>query len=107
MDPTGAYVYIAGYLSSVNFIYYDHVQIELKGKTDALIAKYNTATRNFVYLTRLGGTDIDTANGIAVDSVGNAYVVGTSKGATDFPTTFGAAATTTPSRAAAAPTISR
>lgn len=41
------------------------------------------------YSTFLGGSSMDRAGGVAVDSAGNAYVVGTTQ-STDFPTTTGA-----------------
>jgi len=42
-----------------------------------------------VYSTYLGGSDVDAGFGIAVDALGNAYVVGITD-STDFPTTAGA-----------------
>ncbi len=46
---------------------------------DAFVAKFNpneTGNDSFLYGSYLGGTGEDFANGIAVDAVGNAYVVG-------------------------------
>ena len=48
-----------------------------------------------VYSTYLGGTAEDSGNGIAVDSFGNAYIVGTTF-STMFPTTTGAYKETSP-----------
>lgn len=89
VDPTGTYVYVAGYLSSVVTLLKDPIQGALNGTTDAFVAKFYGPTGIF-YATRLGGGDIDVANGIAIDANGNAYVVGTSNGGTNFPTTLGA-----------------
>jgi hypothetical protein len=51
---------------------------------DAFVTKLNPAGSNLVYSTTLGGRGEDVGNGIAVDTAGNAYVVGTS-GSCDFP----------------------
>jgi hypothetical protein len=64
------------------------------------LASYDRARRLFidpglVYSTYLGGNGDDSANGIAVDSSGNAYVVGTTP-STNFPTTTGAFQATSP-----------
>ncbi|MEW6353947.1 MAG: SBBP repeat-containing protein [Pseudomonadota bacterium] len=53
--------------------------------TDAFVAKLNPAGRALTYSTFLGGGTDDAARGIAVDSVGNAYVTGDTTSA-DFPT---------------------
>lgn len=53
------------------------------------VTKINSAGSGLVYSTYLGGSTQDQLNGIAVDSNGNAYVVGGSL-STDFPTTPGA-----------------
>ncbi|MEO8380533.1 MAG: SBBP repeat-containing protein [Acidobacteriota bacterium] len=60
------------------------------GTSDVFIAKLNPAGTALLYATYLGGTNDDAGNGVTVDAVGNAYVVGTSY-STDFPTTAGAA----------------
>jgi beta-propeller repeat-containing protein/centrosomal CEP192-like protein len=52
---------------------------------DAFVAKLDPSGSKLLYSTYLGGSGIDGANGIAVDSSGNAYVTGTT-GSTDFPT---------------------
>ena len=52
---------------------------------DAFVAKLNSAGSALVYSTYLGGSGLDYGYGIAVDSAGNAYVVG-GTGSTDFPT---------------------
>lgn len=59
------------------------------GSTDLFIAKLSAAGNEFIYSTFLGGTGRDSANGVAVDSSGNAYVTGRTS-STDFPTTPGA-----------------
>src|SRR6202030_3154406 len=60
---------------------------------DAFVAKLNPAGTALIYSTMLGGNGNDRAEGIAVDSSGNAYVVGWTN-STDFPTTAGALQTT-------------
>ena len=52
---------------------------------DAFITKINASGTALVYSTYLGGAGFDTGDGIAVDSVGNAYVTGTT-GSDNFPT---------------------
>jgi hypothetical protein len=54
------------------------------GGQDAFVAKFNpgaSGPASLVYSTFLGGNGTDTGNGIAVDSTGNAYVVGTTASA--------------------------
>src|SRR5215213_6579912 len=63
------------------------------GSQDAFVTKLNPSGSALVYSTFLGGTDLDSASGIAVDSAGNAYVTGTTS-SSDFPTTVGAFDTT-------------
>jgi beta-propeller repeat-containing protein len=64
------------------------------GNGDGFVTKLNPAGSDFVYSTFLGGSeDGDYGNAIAVDSAGNAYVIGQT-GSTDFPTTAGALQTT-------------
>src|SRR5579885_2286443 len=57
--------------------------------TDAFVAKLSADGGTVLYATYLGGSNQDFGNGIAVDSLGDAYVTGTTLSA-DFPTTPGA-----------------
>jgi hypothetical protein len=57
--------------------------------TDAFVAKLSADGGTVLYATYLGGSREDLGNGIAVDSLGDAYVVGTTF-SSDFPVTPGA-----------------
>jgi hypothetical protein len=59
------------------------------GCCDVFVTKLNAAGSGLVYSTYLGGSNADYAYGIAVDSVGSAYVTGATY-STNFPTTTGA-----------------
>jgi RHS repeat-associated protein len=59
------------------------------GTSDAFVTEMNAAGSTQVYATYLGGSGTDSANGIALDSADNAYVVGTT-GSSNFPTSTGA-----------------
>jgi hypothetical protein len=60
------------------------------GSSDAFISKLNSTGSALVYSTYLGGSDLDGAYGIAVDSSGSAYVTGYTA-STNFPITPGVA----------------
>ena len=68
--------YIAGSTTSPNFPVRAALQSKLTGYRNAFIAKLNPAGNNLVYSTYLGGNASDSANGIAVNAAGEAYVVG-------------------------------
>ena len=53
--------------------------------SDAFVAKLSPAGNGLIYSSYLGGADLDSANSIAVDAGGNAYVTGTTFAA-NFPT---------------------
>lgn len=81
-------VYLTGPTSSFNFPTASPIQSSNRGGPsgfDAFIVKLNPAGSALVYSTYYGGSNDDVANGIAVDSVGNAYICGTTY-STDFPT---------------------
>jgi hypothetical protein len=94
VDPTGTFLYGAGYLTSVEVTKLrDPIQPKARGTRDAFVIRYRrdpqSGTRSVDYATRLGSTSDDRGTGIAFDPAGNAIVVGTAEG-TDFPTTAGA-----------------
>jgi hypothetical protein len=85
--------YIAGVTDSSDFPTTPGAfQTNLVGPDDAFVAEINPAGSALVYSTYLGGAGDSAGSGIAVDSVGNAYVVGSTGG--DFPITPGAFQTT-------------
>jgi hypothetical protein len=57
----------------------------LRGRGDAFVVKLSPSGSSLAYVTYLGGSTLDGATGIAVDSAGNAHVSGTTW-STDFPT---------------------
>jgi hypothetical protein len=59
------------------------------GTCDAFVTKLNSSGSGLLYSTYLGGSDVDSGYGIAVDSSGNAYIAGETA-STDFPITAGA-----------------
>jgi hypothetical protein len=63
------------------------------GASDAYVAKLSPDGSAVDYATYLGGNETDSANGIAVDQDGNAYVTGDTASST-FPTSSGAYQTT-------------
>jgi Beta-propeller repeat len=59
------------------------------GDADVFVTKLNPSGSGLAYSTLLGGSASDSANGIAVDGDGNAYVTGATVSG-DYPTTPGA-----------------
>ena len=87
---TSGNVYITGWTNSSNFPTTPGVvQTSYRGGSyDAFVTKIKS-DGTLVYSTYLGGSTLDMAYGIAVDSSGNAYVTGPTD-SSDFPTTPGA-----------------
>lgn len=78
-------VYVAGVTSSANFpITPGAFQTTLAGSSDAFVTKLNPDGTGKAYSTYLGGSNLDEANGIAVDRSGNAWVTG-STWSSNFP----------------------
>ncbi|MFX1251443.1 MAG: SBBP repeat-containing protein [Promethearchaeota archaeon] len=77
-------VYITGSTDSSNFPTLNGYNNTYSGNGDAFITKMD-ATGTLVFSTFLGGTGEDKGRGIAVDTRGNSYIIGTT-GSTDFPT---------------------
>jgi hypothetical protein len=84
VDGQGA-AYVAGETASTDFPTTASFQPSYRGgDTDGFAAKLNAAGSALAYSTYLGGAAQDAAGGIAVDALGNAYIVG-STGSLDFP----------------------
>jgi Beta-propeller repeat/Divergent InlB B-repeat domain/Domain of unknown function DUF11 len=80
-------IYISGTTNSSVFPTKNPIQATLKaqnGGFNSFVAEINAAGNTLVYSTYLGGSVNDTNDGLAVDSSGNAYVVGTAT-SPDFP----------------------
>jgi hypothetical protein len=84
VDSTGN-AYVAGLTTSANFPTANAFQATYGGgDTDGFVTKLNASGSALVYSTYLGGNNIDSGFGIAVDSSANAYVIGKT-GSTNFP----------------------
>lgn len=83
-------ILLAGGTSSANFPAVSAIQSVLSGSQDAFVTKISYAG-SIAFSTYLGGsgTSPQQANGIALDSAGNAYVAGVTVSA-NFPVTTGA-----------------
>jgi hypothetical protein len=85
IDAVGS-VYLTGDTYSTDFPTTPNaVQLYNHGQGDIFVSKLNPGGWGLVYSTLLGGSDTDQADGVAVDSSGNAYVTGFTRSA-DFPT---------------------
>ena len=87
VDSSGN-TYVTGWTSSVNFPVVGGVQSRLGGPRDAFVAKLNPSLSALTYSTYLGGSGVDTGNAIAVDSLGEAVIVGDTTSA-NLPVTTG------------------
>lgn len=78
--------YITGDTYSSNFPVFNPLQPSNGGggNNDAFVTALNSTGSAYIYSTYLGGSFSDSASGIAVDALGNAYVTG-STGSSDFP----------------------
>lgn len=94
---SGGNAYVTGSVRSANFPTTPGAFQTVRGDSvNAFVTKLNAAGSSLIYSTYLGGSDInhtgaseDDGLGIAVDPLGNAYVVGAAR-TSNFPTTSGA-----------------
>jgi hypothetical protein len=77
--------YITGYTTSANLPIMNALQPAHGAFPDAFVAMINRSGSALVYSTYLGGDGWDQGNGIVVDTLGNAYITGSTQ-STDFPT---------------------
>ncbi len=91
-------VYVAGYTNSTNFPTTPGAfQTTAPSTTSGFVTKLNSTGTGLLFSTYLGGPGSSfstSANGIAIDTSGNSYVVGTTQ-SSNFPTTPGAFETDT------------
>ncbi len=92
VDSSGD-TYVAGQTCSTDFPTVSPEQAANAGQCDAFVTKLNPTGTALIYSTYLGGSGGDQANGIAIDSTGNAYITGITN-STNFPTTAGSFQTT-------------
>ena len=89
--------YVTGYTSSTNFPATNALSYKLAGTTNVLLnrlagffngflTKIGPGGTNLLYSTYFGGTNVDAAEGIAVDGSGAVYLTGFTD-STNFPTT--------------------
>jgi len=83
VDSAGS-AYVTGETWSTDFPTVNPIQ-GYGGGGDAFLCKFSAAGTALVYSTYLGGSGWDQGAGIAVDTAGNVYVIG-STNSTDFPT---------------------
>ena len=85
VDALGS-AYVAGRTPSADFPTYSALDGTFGGGTnDGFVTKLSPDGSSLVYSTFLGGNDDDLCLGIAVDSLGDAYIIGAT-GSADFPT---------------------
>jgi hypothetical protein len=84
VDSSGQ-AYVTGYTTSTNFPLANPIQPTYGGNRDAFVSKLSATGVALVFSTYLGGHDVDTGTGIAVDSAADPYVTGFTF-SNDFPT---------------------
>jgi hypothetical protein len=85
VDAAGE-AFVTGYTASVDFPTASPIQSSNAGKQDVFVTGFRTSGTSLLYSTYLGGSDNDLGNRIAVDSAGDAVVVGElGLGSTNFP----------------------
>lgn len=77
-------VYVAGVFGGTNANFDGGMTLTNRGGTDAFLARYD-ATGGTQWVRQMGGVLDERANGVAVDSAGNAYVVGEFAGTVQLP----------------------
>ena len=84
-------IFVTGSTTSPNFPLRDELQSQLNPPNggafieDAFVTKLNADASALIFSTILGGREYDFASGLALDSFGQVYVVGTT-GSANFPT---------------------
>jgi uncharacterized repeat protein (TIGR01451 family) len=83
-------IYLAGTTNSTNFPLQGAAYSANAGLADIFVTKIDAAGANILYSTYIGGSGQDRGDGLAIDTNGNAYVVGrVDSSSVNFPTTAG------------------
>ena len=85
LDAAGN-IYVTGHTTSADFPLLNPFQNTQRGQMDGFVFKLNPAGTDVLYSTFFGGTANDEGHSIAVDSGGNAFIVGFTS-SDNFPTT--------------------
>ncbi|MEO8024843.1 MAG: SBBP repeat-containing protein [Bryobacteraceae bacterium] len=89
VDPTGG-VWVAGVTDSGDFpIFGESYRFAYAGNSDAVLIKLNPDLSGIAYTSFFGGSDIDEAHKVAVDTKGRVYFAGVTL-STDIPVTANA-----------------
>lgn len=78
IDPAGA-VYIASTTNSSNFPRLNAFQNTLSGGQDGVVVKMNASLNALIWSSYLGGSSIETAYSIKVNTVGDVYICGATR----------------------------
>ncbi|HEV8059517.1 MAG TPA: SBBP repeat-containing protein, partial [Gemmataceae bacterium] len=78
-------IYVVGSTTSADFPTLNAVQPTFGGNTDVFVTKYTPGGSSVAFSTYLGGSDVDQAMSLAIDSSSNLYIVGFTA-STNFPT---------------------
>jgi hypothetical protein len=81
---SGDNLYVTGWTEALNFPIDNAVEASNQGGVDVIVAKLNAAGTALIYATYIGGRSNDQGAGIAVDSLGQAYVTGVTS-SSNFP----------------------
>jgi hypothetical protein len=77
-------LYVTGWTEALNFPIAGAVQAANQGGVDVIVAKLNSTGTALIYATYIGGKSDDKGAAIAIDSLGQAYVAG-STSSSNFP----------------------
>ncbi|MBI1765707.1 MAG: SBBP repeat-containing protein [Acidobacteria bacterium] len=92
LDAQGS-AYVAGATSSTEFPYPNSLPSARGALGDVFVAKLNPAGNALVFAAIIGGSDVEHANGLALDAQNNVYLTGRTF-SPDYPRTPGALKTT-------------
>jgi hypothetical protein len=81
---TDGNIYLTGAVTNESLPVVNAFQPQQRGRSDAFVAKLDHTGKKLIYLTYLGGSGLEMASGIAVDSRGYAFVAGYTE-PDDFP----------------------